>query len=320
MSEALDSLIQLLDLEFIEDDVYRGGHPENARNRAFGGQVIAQALMAAGRTVESGRVHSLHSYFLRPGEPSTPILFRVDRIREGRSFTTRRVVALQFGEAIFSMQASFHVDESQRGAPDRHAQGAWSRNRPAHGTHPVDNPNVGDFLLRRRPIDIRYLDGGPNLTDRPKVPREPRRQIWMRADGALPDDQLLHDCIVAYASDMGLVEIMMRPHSASWYDGSFMVASLDHCMWFHRPVRADEWLLYDAESPVTFGGRGLARGFIFSQDGQLQTSDSPRRTNATHRKGNVLALAHWHAGQLLARSRDVPWTKNRDVEQVGRSQ
>ena len=272
MSEALDSLIELLDLEFIEDDVYRGGHPENARNRAFGGQVIAQALMAAGRTVESGRVHSLHSYFLRPGDPSTPILFRVDRIRDGRSFTTRRVVALQLGEAIFSMQASFHVDEvsveHQIDMPDV----PGPETVPPMAPVPLDNPNLGDFLLRRRPIDIRYLDGAPNLTDRPRVPREPRRQIWMRADGELPDDQLLHDCIVAYASDMGLVEIMMRPHSASWYDGSFMVASLDHCMWFHRPIRADEWLLYDAESPVTFGGRGLARGFIFTQGGQLQAS------------------------------------------------
>lgn len=268
MSEALESLTRLLDLEYIDVDLYRGQHPENSRSRTYGGQVIAQALMAAGRTVDRGRVHSLHSYFLRPGDPTVPILFKVDRIRDGRSFTTRRVVALQRSEAIYSLQASFHVDEAsiehQIDMPEVPEPETIEPIAPF-----VDNENASDFLLRRRPIDMRYIGEPPHISGEP---REPRRQLWMRANGTLPEDPLLHACIVAYASDMGLVEVMIRPHSGTWFDGSFMVASLDHCMWFHREVRADEWLLYDAESPAAFGGRGLARGFIFSHDGELKIS------------------------------------------------
>jgi len=270
MSEALDFLVHLLDLETIEVNVYRGIHPVEERQRTFGGQVAAQALMAAGRTVEVGRVHSLHSYFLRPGDPTTPILYEVDRIRDGKSFATRRVVAVQHGRAIYNMQASFHSDEvsieHQVAMPDV----------PGPETiKPIvervkDEFGYGDeWFLRQHPIDQRFLG---ELPWSPNRSLEPAQKLWIRADGTLPDDPLLHACVVTYASDMSLMDSILKPHRIDWDDGNFMGASLDHCMWFHHELRADEWLLYDAESPIAFGGRGLARGFLFSRDGQLKVS------------------------------------------------
>ncbi|TMM11436.1 MAG: acyl-CoA thioesterase II [Actinobacteria bacterium] len=272
MTAALDALVSLLDLEPIEVNMFRGVSPEEKRQRVFGGQVAGQALVAAGRTVERGNVHSLHAYFLRPGDTSVPILYEVDRIRDGRSFTTRRVVAIQHGRAIFNLSASFHVDESgpdhqlpMPDVPDPESLPTFQERMAPY----VDK--FGDWLTRPQPIDQRYVDdpGGPfsRVGGRP-----PRQRIWIRADGRLADDQLLHDCVVAYASDMSLLDSVMLPHRLSWDDPRIMGASLDHAMWFHRPFRADEWLLYDQESPSAAGARGLARGTIFTRDGRLALS------------------------------------------------
>jgi acyl-CoA thioesterase-2 len=270
MSEALDLLIDLLDLETIEVNVYRGKHPAEERQRTFGGQVAAQALMAAGRTVEKGRVHSLHSYFLRPGDPRIPILYEVDRIRDGRSFTTRRVVAVQHGRAIYNMQASFHTEEvsleHQVAMPIVPGPETVA---PLLDRIKAEWGNADEWSKRDHPIDQRFLGELPWSPDRDK---EPRGRTWIRADGTLADDPLLHACVVTYASDMSLLDSVLAPHSVRWDDGSFMVASLDHCMWFHRDVKADEWLLYDTDSPIAHGGRGLARGFLFNQAGELCVS------------------------------------------------
>jgi acyl-CoA thioesterase-2 len=269
MSEDLEFLVRLLDIETIDDNVFRGTNPKEERQRTFGGQVAAQALMAAGRTIERGRAHSLHSYFLRPGDPTTPILYEVDRIRDGRSFSTRRVVAIQHGRAIYNMQASFHADEvsieHQIEMPDVPAPESIRSLREVV----LDSDVANEWFAHPRPIDQRYIGDLPWAHDRNK---EPHQQLWIRADGTLPDDPLLHACVVTYASDMSLMGAILKPHSISWDDGTFMGASLDHCMWFHHDLRADEWLLYDAESPIAFGGRGLARGFLFSRDGELKVS------------------------------------------------
>jgi acyl-CoA thioesterase-2 len=270
MGDALDQLVNLLDLEAIEVNIFRGVSPDEDRQRVFGGQVAAQALMACGRTVDAGAPHSLHSYFLRPGDPSVPILYEVDRIRDGRSFTTRRVVAIQHGRAIFNLSASFHVDEpglehqvampdvpppetlpslAERLAPYRDALADWFQ-RP----HPIEQRHIGD---------LPFVHGGG---------KEPLQRLWIRADGELPDDRLLHACIAAYASDMSLFDTMLAPHDVRWDDPDFMGASLDHCMWFHRQFRVDDWLLYDMDSPNAAGARGLARGFLFTRDGTLVVS------------------------------------------------
>ena len=270
MSDALEFLVDLLDLEPIEVNIFRGVNPNEDRQRVFGGQVAAQSLMAAGRTVESGRPHSLHAYFLRPGDPSVPILYEVDRIRDGRSFTTRRVVAIQHGRAIFNLSASFHVDEPGPShqipmpeVPDpEELESLVTRLEPYRET-------LGDWFARPHPIDQRHIGELPFSR---KASKEPIQRLWIRADGTLPDDPLLHACIAAYASDMSLFDTMLAPHDVTWDDTDFMGASLDHCMWFHRPFRADEWLLYDMDSPTASGGRGLARGFLFTRQGELVVS------------------------------------------------
>jgi acyl-CoA thioesterase-2 len=271
MTEALDALVALLDLEAIEVNIFRGVSPDEKRQRVFGGQVAGQALVAAGRTVERGNVHSLHAYFLRPGDTSVPILYEVDRIRDGRSFTTRRVVAIQHGRAIFNLSASFHIDEEgvdhqlpMPDAPDPESLPTY-RERLAPFAE-----QLGDWLNRPQPIDQRYVDNGGGLF-RAGI-SDPRQQVWIRADGRLADEQLLHACVVAYASDMSLLDSVILPHRVSWEDPRLMSASLDHAMWFHRPFRADEWMLYDQESPSAAGARGLARGSIFTRDGRLAVS------------------------------------------------
>jgi len=270
VSDALDLLVHLLDLEPIEVNIFRGTQPDEERQRVFGGQVAAQALMAAGRTVEHGKVHSLHSYFLRPGDPSVPILYEVDRIRDGRSFTTRRVVAVQHGRAIFNLSTSFHDDEPgfehQFDMPDA----------PDPETLPTVTERLepwreelGEWFDRPRPIDQRHIGELPWLR---REPREPYQRLWIRADGQLADDPLLHACVATYASDLSLFDTIIHPHAVRWGDPTFMAASLDHCMWFHRAFRADEWLLFDTDSPVAAGGRGLARGFLFDRSGRLVVS------------------------------------------------
>jgi acyl-CoA thioesterase-2 len=271
MSEALDQLIQLLDLEAIEVNIFRGIQPGEERQRVFGGQVAAQALMAAGRTVGVGEVHSLHAYFLRPGDPAVPILYLVDRIRDGRSFTTRRVVAVQHGEAIFHLSASFHVLESgpvhqlpMPEVPDPETL----LTLPERLERWKDELNT--WYYRPHPIDQRYIGSIPWAVR--GQDSDPRQRLWLRADGRLGDEPLLHACIAVYASDLSLYDTILRPHEVHWTESDFMGASLDHSMWFHRRFRADEWLLYDTDSPVAINARGLARGFFFVRGGALVAS------------------------------------------------
>jgi len=268
--DSLQFLVQLLDLEVVEVDIFRGTQPEEERQRTFGGLVAAQALMAAGRTVRHGRVHSLHAYFLRPGDPTIPIVYEVDRIRDGRSFTTRRVVAIQHGKAIFNMATSFHDDEPglehQVPMPDVPAPESLA-SLPERLAHLKDE--LAEWFERPHPIDQRHIG---ELPWKQSDISDPIQRLWIRADGALPDDPLLHACVVTYASDMSLFDTMLQPHPVRWDDQNFMGATIDHCMWFHRPVRADHWLLYDSESPVATGARGLARGFLFDRDGHLMVS------------------------------------------------
>jgi acyl-CoA thioesterase-2 len=270
----LAKLIELLDLEYLEENIFRGRQPAEALQRTFGGQVAGQALVAAGRTVAAERpVHSLHAYFLRPGDPSIPIVYEVDRIRDGRSFTTRRVVAIQHGKAIFNMSASFqvveegfeHDDSPMPDVPDPETLPTLQQRMEPY------RDELGGWFSRPRPIDVRYV-GDPPRVAQDSGSRESRSRVWMRADGTLPDDPLLHVCLVTFASDMTLLDSTLTVHGKSWGTGGIVGASLDHAMWFHRPFRADGWWLYDQESPWTGGGRGLARGSIYTHDGKLAVS------------------------------------------------
>ena len=272
MGSALDGLVSILDLENIEVNVFRGVSPEDhGMQRVFGGQVAGQALVAAARTVDDGFVHSLHAYFLRPGDPAVPILYLVDRIRDGKSFTTRRVVAIQHGQTIFNLQASFHRPE-----PGYEHQIDMPTGLPRPETLPdfktrmaPYREQLGDWYDRPRPIDMRYVDKMP--MERGLEDRRPYQRVWMKTDGALPDDAVLHACVVTYASDMTLLDTTLLPQGKRWGD-DVQMASLDHAMWFHRPFRADGWLLYDQYTPSTFGARGLANGSIYSIDGRLVVS------------------------------------------------
>ncbi|MEM9522060.1 MAG: acyl-CoA thioesterase II [Actinomycetota bacterium] len=261
----VDALIDLLDLEPIEVNIFRGVNPDEDRQRIFGGQVAGQALVAAARTVDDDRsVHSLHAYFLRPGDPSVPVLYEVDRIRDGRSFTTRRVVAIQHGRAIFHMSASFHVAEPGY----------------EHGDEMPDVPSPDGLLTRAErfaaagiddaygpsALDVRYVTKDPFNRNEPLPPTQ---QVWFKANGALPDGQVLHTCLLTYASDMTLLDTTLLPHGSGAADRKVMMASLDHAMWFHGPFRADEWLLYDQHTPAATGARGLATGRVFTHDGRL---------------------------------------------------
>jgi acyl-CoA thioesterase-2 len=270
---AVDDLIQLLDLEAIEVNIFRGRSPAVKRQRVFGGQVAGQALVAAARTVDPGfHVHSLHAYFLRPGDTTVPILYEVDRLRDGKSFVTRRVVAIQHGRPIFNLSASFHVDE-----PDSFDH---QDTMPEGIPDPLTLPDfkerwkewadlMGEDYERDRPIDTRNCDWDP--TDRKRA-LPARQNVWLRADGVLPDDPVLHACIVTYASDMTLLDTTILPHAVGALEDSIFMASLDHAMWFHRPFRADDWLLYVQHSPSASGARGFAQGSIFTSDGQLAIS------------------------------------------------
>ncbi len=269
---AVDDLVKLLDLERIEDSIFRGQSPNDMRQRVFGGQVAGQALVAAYRTVDSGSVHSLHSYFLRPGDPTIPIVYEVERVRDGRSFTTRRVIAIQHGESIFHLTASFHAPEpgfEHQFDPPNDAPDPASL--PDFATRNAGRQAIlGEWLKQPRPIDARYV--GPDEARRASgEPLPPYQQVWMRADGALPGDPVLHQCVLTYASDMTLLDTVNLPHGESFHSGNLMMASLDHAMWFHRPFRADHWFLYMQDTPSSQGGRGLARGLIF-QDGKLVVS------------------------------------------------
>lgn len=267
---ALDDLVKLLDLEPIEVNIFRGQSPDENRQRVFGGQVAGQALVAASRTIdEPGRhVHSLHAYFLRPGDPGVPILYEVDRIRDGRSFSTRRVVAIQHGKVIFNLQSSFqnreeglvHQIAMPLDVPQPESLPDFTTRMAPH------KEKLGEWYDRPRPIDVRYVDSDPFSRGGNRLPGQ---RVWLRADGSLPADEVLHACIVTYASDMTLLDTALLPHGLSWSDGGLQMASIDHAMWFHRPFRADDWLLYDQSAISTSNARGLAGGSIFTRNGEL---------------------------------------------------
>jgi acyl-CoA thioesterase II len=265
--DALDGLVRLLDLEQLEVNLFRGVSPPHSAPRVFGGQVAGQALVAAGRTVPDDRhVHSLHAYFIRPGDPRIPIVYEAERVRDGRSFTTRRVLAIQRGEPIFALSASFQLPQE-----------GLEHSIPA----PVDVPSpeslpdlasrlatggVGWLSAGPRPLDMRFVGEPVWSVDRTKATEGPA-QVWMRADGTLPDDRLLHVCVLTYASDLTLLGSVLSRHDR--LSQPVQMASLDHAMWFHRPFRADEWLLYTCYSPTASGSRGLATGRFTTIDGRL---------------------------------------------------
>jgi acyl-CoA thioesterase II len=273
MPKSLDELLALLDLEQIEVNIFRGRSPDERVQRVFGGQVAGQAMVAAGRTVPADRpVHSLHAYFIRPGDPAVPIVYTVDRVRDGRSFSTRRVSAIQHGKTIFTLSASFHRSEP---GPE-HAD-------PMPTAPPPETiePNVarlarllGPDRMRphMHPIDVR--SAGPLSAEAARDPalRTTSNMVWLRVDAELPDDPLLHVCLMTYASDMTLLDSVLTAHGLSWLDGQTSGASLDHAMWFHRPFRADRWLLYAQVSPAAYGARGLAHGQVFTESGELVVS------------------------------------------------
>lgn len=265
----LDRLVALLDLEKIEENIFRGVSPANSPVRVFGGQVAGQALVAAGRTVpEARRVHSLHAYFIRGGDPSVPIVYEVDRIRDGRSFTTRRVVGIQHGKAIFSLSASFQKEEPGLDHAEEMPEVPNPESLPTMAERVAEYAGKLTHQERRRPIDIRYVNDPPWVT-RDSGDRPSRNQVWMRADGRLPDQDLLHVCVLTYASDITLLDTILSRHGVYWELDKVLGASLDHALWFHRPFRADEWFLYDSASPTASGARGLATGRFFAADGTL---------------------------------------------------
>jgi acyl-CoA thioesterase-2 len=273
-TDALTALLDLLDLETIETDIFRGISPKDRWQRVFGGQVLGQALVAATRTVEGRVCHSLHAYFLRPGDPKKPILYEVDRSRDGLSFSARRVSAVQHGEPIFTMAASFEVAEPglehQSAMPSVPAPESLKSEHQWRLEILSDLPeHARGWFLRARPIEIRPVEP-PNRFAKGKHP--PRQIVWFRAVGPLPDSPALHQCVLAYASDMTLLDTSLLPHGFNLFTNDLQLASLDHAMWFHRPFRADEWLLYVQESPSASGSRGFNRGEIYRRDGTLVAS------------------------------------------------
>ena len=275
MTEALSKLLSLLALEEIDPNIYRGPNTNENRPRVFGGQVAAQALVAANRTVPASLpVHSLHAYFLRPGDPKLPIVYKVERIRDGKSFTTRLVVAVQRGEAIFNLSASYHASEpghehqvEMPEAPPPESCITWEQwFAPLLDKVPA---GLKDALLRDRPIEIRPVD--PIDMGNPQ-PSGMHQRFWLRANGVLSDDPLVHQSIATYASDHTLLGAALRPHGLTFLSRNMMLASLDHAIWFHRPFRCDQWLLYSQISPAGFGARGLSFGHYFTQEGVLVAS------------------------------------------------
>jgi acyl-CoA thioesterase-2 len=272
MQEDVDKLVALFELEELEVNLFRGRNPKDERKAVFGGQVAGQALRAAGRTVEGRAVHSLHAYFLRPGDPKTPILYQVERLRDGRSFTTRRVTAIQHGEAIFALSSSFQVAEQgvehQADMPDAPEPENLPTEAERLETIRAEGIAVEEWMLWDLGLDTRYADPKDETG---KEEQAPLWRTWFKADGQLPDDPLLHRCVIAYGSDMTLIDTALRPHP-EMLTGNTQVASLDHAMWFHRPVRADEWLLYVQESPSMAGSRGFSTGQLFTREGKLAVS------------------------------------------------
>ncbi len=272
---ALQALLATLRLEPLEDNLFRGARGSEGWQRVYGGQVLGQAMMAAAQTVESGRsIHSLHGYFLLAGDPSLPIIYDVERIREGGSFTTRRVKAIQHGRAIFSMSASFHRPEEgfdhQSTMPDVPAPEALPDPKELMGRLIDRLPaSMRSYFERELPIDMRVTDVTRYLS---REKKRPAQNIWIRASGPLPDDPVLHQAVLAYASDFTLLDTALIAHGKLMFDPDVQLASLDHALWYHRLFRADEWMLYVQDSPSAFGARGFCRGSIYARDGSLIAS------------------------------------------------
>ena len=275
MSGQVDDLLRLLDLEPLEVNIYRGQNRDIGTGRVFGGQVFAQALVAARRTVEGAReAHSVHGYFILPGDLKAPIVYFVDRLRDGTSFTTRRVTAIQHGRAIFNLSASFHIDETgvEHQEPMPSVPRADSLVTELDLIRAIESripPSRRTVLTQERPIDFRPVV--------PLDPFDPKpltaiRHVWFKAYGELPDDPMLHQAVLAYASDHGLLGTALLPHGLSLWSPAMQLASLDHSLWMHRPFRVDEWLLYAMDSPVAAGARGFVRGSIYARDGALVAS------------------------------------------------
>jgi len=274
MDTRLADLLRQFDLERLEVNLFRGQSRDIGSPQVFGGQVLGQALMAAYATIESHDVHSLHAYFLRRGDFKAPIVYHVDRARDGHSFSARRVVAIQHGEQIFNMAASFQLRETgldhQMPMPDVPPPEAL----PESDEPPLEvleklPEKLQRLFAQKRPFEFRSVEPTDYLHPR-KLP--PRQHVWLRAVGPLPDDDRLHRCLLAYVSDYNLLDTSLRPHGASWHAGNLILASIDHAMWFHRPVRLDEWLLCTMDSPSASGARGFARGMLHARDGRLVAS------------------------------------------------
>ncbi|WP_349363072.1 MAG: acyl-CoA thioesterase II [Roseitalea porphyridii] len=276
MSEAMQKVLSILDLEAVGDNHFQGRSPQSGWQRVFGGQVIGQALVAAQRTVPSDRhVHSLHCYFVRPGDPAVPIDYTVDRIRDGGSFATRRVLAEQDGKAIFAMSASFQVDEPGLDhhmpmPPEVPQPEALMGEKQLIDTFIDQVPeNIRRYWMRERPIELRPVSL-THYISREKLP--PVQHVWVRANGPVPDDRAVQAAVLAYLSDMTLLDTSLFAHGRAIFDADLQVASLDHAMWFHRPDRLDDWLLYAQDSPNASGGRGFTRGGLYTREGVLVAS------------------------------------------------
>ncbi|WP_027545415.1 acyl-CoA thioesterase II [Bradyrhizobium sp. WSM2254] len=275
MPKAVIDLLAILDLETVEVNLFRGNNPNPSSQRVFGGQVIGQAIAATCRTVEGRLPHSLHCYFIQPGDPQAPIIYEVERLRDGKSYSTRRATATQHGRAIFSIMVSFHAEE----------EGAFNHQDKMPEVQPPEKFTAEELsrqpifsempeIIRRyyepdRPVELRPVEIGRYFGERI---HDGRIHIWMKSATKLPDDPALHICALAYASDLSLLDAVMARYGRTLFDGRILSGSLDHAMWFHRPFRADEWLLYAKESPSAQAGRGLTRGLIFKPDGTLVAS------------------------------------------------
>ncbi|MFT6091596.1 acyl-CoA thioesterase [Sulfitobacter sp.] len=275
MTDVARQLLELLDIEQLEVDLFRGiGSGGETTTRIFGGHVIAQALMAAYRTVPDRMCHSLHAYFIRPGDPSIPVIYQVDRARDGGSFTTRRVVAIQHGKQIFNLSASFHVEEDgwdyQHQMPDVKGPEHWLDRPDLREPYIQKIPEKHrDDFLRERPIEIREVD--PRDLFEPEKTSD-KNYLWFRMEAAKGQSPIMQQCLLAYASDMNLLGSSLRPHGLTWFQGKVMTASLDHAMWFHAPIDFSDWHLYELDAPFTGGARGFNRGLIYNQNGQLAAS------------------------------------------------
>ena len=273
----IQELVDLLDLEVIDDNLFRGLSRDLGGRSVYGGQVVSQALVAGGRTVAEGDVHSLHAYFLRPGDMNHPIIYEVDPVRDGRSFTTRRVQAIQHGQAILTMIVSFHKPEEgwehQAQMPDVPPPETFpsERERRLKLLETIDNPlpRLRQFLTQDTLFDIRHVKPVDLFEHQPMPPRE---AFWFRTVDRLPDDPVVHRCVLAYASDFGPLATTLLPHGVGSANPHLRMASIDHAIWFHRQARVDDWLLYVLESPSMQSSRGLSFGSIFTRDGKLVAS------------------------------------------------